>query len=607
MGVKTGNNTAGNKTFSEDVLKIEKCGPEEDYLTVIDVPGIFRNTIPGVTTERDKELVKNMVKDYIRDDRTVILAILPSNVDVTTQEILSLAEEYDGPGERTLGVLTKPDLVTERSGKATVCSLIEGKRKPLNLGYYLVRNRGGDDDGESESSTDHREDLFKEEPWSSLPQDRVGISALRGRLQELLGQTTDRAFPRLRTETRQKLADSEEELAELGHPRQTEREQQQYLAAIAGRFQSMARAALDADYSAHSALGRDELRLITAIVNITDKFNSDFIVSSHARHFQPVNELEIEDNPEDASVASNEDAESDGDSDASSRNTSEGEDEAYEVQVPNPAEFSELERIIVTDFSLEEPQGDVMEWIGDIYRRSRGVELGTFGPSLLSNAFREQSRKWASMTKAYLSKAILIIHRFVLTTLREVCTDQRVNDELMSTLTSDLVTRYSDGMKQAMFLVDVERCKKPYTLNHYFNSNLQTSRSLRITENIRPKAHEETTSLGTKHVVELESVQSAMSHKTNAEQAKEDIHDILEAYYKVARERFVDNVYQQAVDHYLLSGPSSPLLLFSEQWVLRLDKNKLATIAGESRFIRDKRERLRKRIQDLQAAIEILQ
>ncbi|RYP03774.1 hypothetical protein DL765_010397 [Monosporascus sp. GIB2] len=47
-----------------------------------------------------------MVKEYIRDDRTIILAVLPSNVDVATQEILELAKRYDKTGDRTLGVLT---------------------------------------------------------------------------------------------------------------------------------------------------------------------------------------------------------------------------------------------------------------------------------------------------------------------------------------------------------------------------------------------------------------------------------------------------------------------------------------------------------------------
>ena len=83
-----------------------------------------------------------------------------------------------------------------------------------------MRNRNSvDDDDDISSGLRLREATFQEQPWSSLPDDRVGISALRERLQELLGQITDRAFPRLRTETRQQLEEAQEKLSELGPPR----------------------------------------------------------------------------------------------------------------------------------------------------------------------------------------------------------------------------------------------------------------------------------------------------------------------------------------------------------------------------------------------------
>jgi hypothetical protein len=54
-----------------------------------------------------------MVQSYFENSHTIILAVLPCNVDVTTQEILEMAERADPEGVRTIGVLTKPDLVTE--------------------------------------------------------------------------------------------------------------------------------------------------------------------------------------------------------------------------------------------------------------------------------------------------------------------------------------------------------------------------------------------------------------------------------------------------------------------------------------------------------------
>ncbi len=579
MNIKTSKNPTGDKTFTEDVLKIERCGPDEDYLTVIDVPGIFRITTEGVTTNKDKDLVRSMVKEYIQDSRTIILAVLPSNVDVATQEILALAEDYDKTGERTLGILTKPDLVTERSAKLAVCNLVEGKRKPLNLGYFLVRNRGGDDD-EDDSSPNlrEREDMFREYPWSNLADDRVGIVALRERLQELLGQITDRAFPKLRAEIRHMLEGAQMELHELGPPRQTEREQQQYLAAVAEKFQSLVRAALDADYSAHPAFDRDEFRLSTAVINITDQFNTDFDNSSRTYLFETETELRSEP----ATPAT---------------------PDTLDFEVPEPDEFPDLHNIVTTDWTVQPPKAGIMDWIESVYRRSRGIEVGTFSPGIFSSVFREQSAKWGSITEQYLSRVILTVHRFILMALEVVCTDTRVREELTSAILSDLLAKYAKGMTQARFLVDVERQLKPYTLNHHFNSNRQESHGVRVTETLRPVAWKGTDD---EFYVGLDKIATAVSNKSNAEHVREDIHDTLEAYYEVAHKRFVDNVFHQAVHYSLLSGTDSPLQLFSGQWVIQLQAEKLAAIAGESRLTRDRREKLKKKIQDLEGAMETL-
>ncbi|PHH86237.1 hypothetical protein CDD83_10535 [Cordyceps sp. RAO-2017] len=579
MGIRTSKNPNGKKTFSEDVLKIEKCGPQEDYLTVIDVPGIFRITTDGVTTNKDKELVRNMVKNYIRDSRTIVLAVLPCNVDVVTQEILAIAESYDKAGERTLGILTKPDLVKERSAQTVVCSLVKGTKRPLNLGYYLVRNRGGDDDDEAVDAKE-RDKMFKEKPWRQLPDDRVGIVALRVRLQELLGQITDRAFPKLRAETRQMLADSRAALSRLGPTRKTEREQQQYLAAIAGEFQNVVRAAIDADYSRLEAFADDDLRLITKIVNVTDTFNQNFAWSSCTYAFL---ETTLADGDEEDSGSDDDDSES-----------VRGDD------------FPELESIIVKDWDDPEQKEGIMEWIDSMYRRSRGPELGTIGSGLLSSAFREQTSNWSIIARQYLSRIIIAIHRFILKSLTIICPDERVREELVSRLLGDLVARYSNGMQQAKLLVDIERQQKPYTLNHYFNSNLQKARGDRVINELTAQAQPGDGKAGAGLVIKLDKVQSVARNQSNEEHMGKDIHDILEAYYKVARKRFVDNLYRQAVDYCLLSGPQNPLALFSQQWVLELDTETLAAVAGESRLVRDKREKLQKTIRDLEEAIEIL-
>jgi hypothetical protein len=80
----------GQTTFSNDVLKIELCGPQRENLSIIDIPGIFRTPTPGVTTKADMLLVEDIVRGYIKDERTIILAVLPAPTDIATQSILTV-------------------------------------------------------------------------------------------------------------------------------------------------------------------------------------------------------------------------------------------------------------------------------------------------------------------------------------------------------------------------------------------------------------------------------------------------------------------------------------------------------------------------------------
>lgn len=83
MGLTTSNGD-GKPQFSNHVLRLEICGPEEDYLSLIDVPGIFRNTTPEETTNNDKLMVRNMVLDYMKNPRSIMLTVVPAIVDIAT-------------------------------------------------------------------------------------------------------------------------------------------------------------------------------------------------------------------------------------------------------------------------------------------------------------------------------------------------------------------------------------------------------------------------------------------------------------------------------------------------------------------------------------------
>ena len=93
---------------------------------------------------------------------------------------------------------------------------------------------------------------------------------------------------------------------------------------------------------------------------------------------------------------------------------------------------------------------------------------------------------------------------------------------------------------------------------------------------------------------------------SNAEHTVQDIHDILKAYYKVARKRFVDVVCMQGADYHLVSGPETSIRFFSPSFVTELKPDALETIAGESVSTRKKRAELVRKIANLGSGRKIL-
>lgn len=201
MGVGP-NQEPGSPAFSKDVLVLEIADPTQEHFSVIDVPGTFKRTTQGLTTKDDIALVDNMVKGYMTNPRSVMLTVVPCNADIATQEVVEQAEDLDPAGDRTLGVLTKPDLV-DKGAENDIIELVEGKRHKLKLGWHLLRNPGQAELAKSQSkSRNELEGAFFRNvaPWNSLDGELVGVKSLRDRLQGILASHIRREFPKVRSD-----------------------------------------------------------------------------------------------------------------------------------------------------------------------------------------------------------------------------------------------------------------------------------------------------------------------------------------------------------------------------------------------------------------------
>jgi hypothetical protein len=97
-----------------------------------------------------------------------------------------------------------------------------------------------------------------------------------------------------------------------------------------------------------------------------------------------------------------------------------------------------------------------------------------------------------------------------------------------------------------------------------------------------------------------------LGNRSNAEQVKEDIHDILQSYYKVARKRFVDNVCRTVIEYFLLDGNKSPLKILNPELIAGMSETQLDMIAGEDATTKRERERLVSEIRGLEEAMKVL-
>ena len=68
----------------------------------------------------------------------MILALTAANVDLANSDALKMAKEVDPEGERTIGVVTKIDLMDQGTD---ALELLQGKIYPLRLGYYGIKCR----------------------------------------------------------------------------------------------------------------------------------------------------------------------------------------------------------------------------------------------------------------------------------------------------------------------------------------------------------------------------------------------------------------------------------------------------------------------------------
>uniref|UniRef100_A0A4W5K2P1 Dynamin-type G domain-containing protein n=1 Tax=Hucho hucho TaxID=62062 RepID=A0A4W5K2P1_9TELE len=124
----------------EDLITLKITSSTVCDLSLIDLPGITRVAVKGQPEDIGAQ-IKNLITKFIKKKTTIILVVVPCNVDIATTEALKMAQEMDPEGTRTLAILTKPDLIDQGAEK-NVLEIVHNRVIFLNMGYVIVKCRG---------------------------------------------------------------------------------------------------------------------------------------------------------------------------------------------------------------------------------------------------------------------------------------------------------------------------------------------------------------------------------------------------------------------------------------------------------------------------------
>ncbi|KAK3175449.1 hypothetical protein K4F52_010257 [Lecanicillium sp. MT-2017a] len=516
-----------DKRFSDDILRIEISGPDQHHLSVVDVPGLFHNPTKYQTRE-DLSVIRGLIESYTTDARTIILAVMDARNNLANQEVFKMARAADPAGIRTVGIITKCDAL-QPGDEQGVLKIAQNSVERLQHGWFVVRNRSTKDIQEGMTIAQRHENerrFFQAAPWNELPRERIGVKALTPFLGQLLYEHIRREFPALVKEIEALYKDTQKKLEALGSSRQTPAEQRQYLTRLANRYQRNVEDALKGNYDADLDV-QSRLKLRMHLRNMADQFEEEIRMKGHTMPFE----------------------EADGSVDVDFLE----EDEAEDVDAP-----------------------DVMQWIREHYKASRGAELpGTVNPTLLVSLFRQQTSKWEQIARDYLEKVVRLITDYTELECRRTEEDETIRSALLSLILSRIEEADATAQDRLNDILKVERGEILQTVNHYFAETLEKIREERVIARVQSLGFDD----GCAYKVNHGELTRAL-HLSNEDQAVISIHDVLKSYYKVVVKRFEDYMVNLVVER--MMSEEGALRFFSSEYVGGLSDTELAEIAAES-------------------------
>jgi len=212
---ETDRSTGKNKGISPVPIHLKIFSPYVLNLTLVDLPGITK--VPVGDQPKDIEIqIRKMILQYISKPNCIILAVTSANTDIANSDALKLAGEVDRKGSRTLGVLTKLDLMDKGTDAMDVLS---GKVIPLRKGFIGVINRGQNDINQKKSIREALKSekvFFQEHEAYSKIAEKMGTPHLAKVLNHILLTHIKETLPDIKNKITTMIQRAQLRLAEYG-------------------------------------------------------------------------------------------------------------------------------------------------------------------------------------------------------------------------------------------------------------------------------------------------------------------------------------------------------------------------------------------------------
>ncbi|KAM9982607.1 hypothetical protein ACTFIZ_007124 [Dictyostelium cf. discoideum] len=206
-----------NKDISSESIVLKIYSPKVIPLTLVDLPGLTRVAIEDQPPDIE-EKIKSMIIDYISNPNSIILAITPANQDIVTSDALKLAQQVDPLGKRTIGVLTKLDLMDKGTD---AIDILLGNSIPLNLGFVGVVNRSQQDINNKKPIEQMLTDelkWFDQHPVYHRITNQLGTKYLAQKCNKILTKHIRDTFPSVKNQIRHLIKKYESDLEKYGEP-----------------------------------------------------------------------------------------------------------------------------------------------------------------------------------------------------------------------------------------------------------------------------------------------------------------------------------------------------------------------------------------------------